>query len=369
MWNIWKEELYKIASRKIIWLGVFLLLTFFSFRLYAERNDYTITLDGHIYRGQEAIRKDQELTKLHAGTLTEDLIRQIYDEYGFYNYDEETGNIISGNFCSRFITEKFTNYMQIDESGPDAVRFYSGQDWELQAAPYLEHKVTFDYVYSWNDFEEIYVMALLSVFVLLIIGLSPLFAEEYQLKTADILRTTPRGKQSGIWMKLLAAGFFAIALTCLVTAYLWGIYLAVYGTQGLDASAVLLNFASFYGYCPDTVMGFFILITFLGLAGAIFLTGLTAGISAFCRTPFLALVLSLAVFLFPVVWVKVLAPMWILGVTITKTVTHFMTSMPFYLPLSVGFAFSQKQIGIHLCIALAVGISGIFLGYHRYRNA
>ena len=33
MWTIWKEELYKISSRKIIWLGVFLLLASATIRL------------------------------------------------------------------------------------------------------------------------------------------------------------------------------------------------------------------------------------------------------------------------------------------------------------------------------------------------
>lgn len=37
MWTIWKDELYKITSRKIIWAGVFLLLAFAAIRLYNER--------------------------------------------------------------------------------------------------------------------------------------------------------------------------------------------------------------------------------------------------------------------------------------------------------------------------------------------
>lgn len=368
MWNIWKKELYKIASRKVIWLGMLLLLAFISFRLLVERRNYTVTLDGRAFYGQEAIQKDQALTARYAGTLTEKQIQQIYEEYGFYYYDDETG-YSNGNFCNRFITEKFTNYMQTGGNNPDAIHFYQNQDWENNAAPYLENNVNFDYIYGWNDFAEIYLMALLAVFVLLIIGLSPLFAEEYQLKTADVLRTTSRGKQSGIWMKILAALFFAAAIVCMASAYLWGIYIAVYGTQGLDASAVLLNFAAFYGYCPETVMGFFIFITFLGLIGAILLTSLMAGISSICRTPFFALVVSLIVFLFPVVWVKALAPMRIFGAPLTKNISHFMISMPFYLPLSIGFAFSEKQLEIHLCIALVVGISSIFFGYYKYRNA
>ena len=65
MWTIWKEELYKIASRKLVWLGVSLLLAFVTFRLYSEQNTYSSTIDGKTYRGAEAIKKDQELTRLY----------------------------------------------------------------------------------------------------------------------------------------------------------------------------------------------------------------------------------------------------------------------------------------------------------------
>lgn len=368
MWNIWKEELYKIASRKIIWLSVFLFLAFITFRLFTERDHYSVTIDGQIFRGQEAIRKDRELTSRYAGILTQDKVRQIYEEYGFYYLDETTDSA-RGNFCSRFVTETFTDYMQTDGNDPTVIHFYKGQDHANNTAPYLENKIHFDYFYGWNDFAEIYMTTLLAAFVILIVGLSPLFAEEYQLKTADILRTTRRGRQSGIWMKLLAALFFAAALICLMSAYLWGIYISVYGTQGLDASGVLLSFASFYGYCPETVAGLLALLAFLGLTGAILLTGLTAAVSASCRTPFFSLVLSLVIFLFPVVWLKVLGPMGIFGMSMTKNISHFMISMPVYLPMSTGFALSAGQIGIHLGIALTAGIGCLLLGYRKYRNA
>ncbi|MCI8598192.1 MAG: hypothetical protein HFJ10_07110, partial [Lachnospiraceae bacterium] len=252
MWRIWKEELCKIASRKMIWLGVFLLLGFVTFRLFAERDDYTMTLDGKTYHGQEAIEKDQELTRMYAGPLTMEKLKQIYQEYGFYYYDTEQECGV-GNFCNYYMTNHFTNYRQASGKNLDQIEFYQGQDWDFNAAPLLENEVQFDYVYGWNDFIEIYTMDMLVLFVILIIGVSPTFAEEYQLKTADILRTTPRGRQSGIWVKILAALFFGVTLTCLVCAYLWGIYLIVYGTQGLDASAVLLDYVTVHGYTPEHV--------------------------------------------------------------------------------------------------------------------
>ncbi|WP_243275984.1 hypothetical protein [Faecalicatena contorta] len=70
MWEIWKKEIYKIASRKVIWCGVLLLLSFITFRLYAEQKDYSVTIDGQSYHGKEAIEKDRKLTAEYAGMLT-----------------------------------------------------------------------------------------------------------------------------------------------------------------------------------------------------------------------------------------------------------------------------------------------------------
>jgi len=89
MWNIWKQEIYKTASRKILWLGLLLLLLIVHLRLYEERSRYSVTIDGQSYSGHEAIEKDQALTAAYAGILTEEKVHQIYQEFGFYYYDPQ----------------------------------------------------------------------------------------------------------------------------------------------------------------------------------------------------------------------------------------------------------------------------------------
>ena len=366
MWTIWKEELYKIKSRKIIWLGVFLLLSFATIRLYNEGDHYTTTIDDTVYHGQEAIRKDKALASLYSGPLTEEAVAQIYKDYGFFYYDEKDHAV--GNYLNRFVTESFTNFMQTDGNNPDEIHFRKGADWENNGAYLLENEVRFDYVYGWNDFAEMYILIILALFVVLILGLSPVFSEEYQLKTADILRTTRRGGGSGIWMKILASACFAVALTLAACAYLWGIYLSVYGLQGLNASAVLLNFATPFGYCPESVFGFFLYITCLAISGSLLLTGMVTGISAVCQNPFLALILALSGYLFPIAWIKILGRIFPIGMTLSRIISHFMTSMPVYLPMSTGFGFSADQMALHLSIAVAVGAGGMFAGYYRFRR-
>ncbi|MCI9216929.1 MAG: ABC transporter permease subunit [Dorea sp.] len=364
MWIIWKEEFRKIAARKILWIAFFLLLGFAAFRLFIELGHYSVTIDGENFRGQEAVDKDKALTKQYAGILTEEKVNEIYYKYGFYPYSDPDNTTIEKNFLSKYITDTFTDANVFNP------HFYDRKEWEYKVAPYLERKAKFDYVLGWNDFLEMYVLVLLSVYVILMLGLAPVFSEEYTLKTADIIRTTKRGKSSAVWMKILSACIFSIFLTCIAGIYLFLLYLWVYGTQGLDASAVFLSFVSFYGYCPETVGGLLLFITVMGILGAVLLTGITLAFSSLCRNSFLALVLSASAFLFPVLWIKAIGPMCmgVIGRTAATNVTHFMASMPAYLPMSTGFAFSGKQTAIHLGTASAVGGLGILYGYFRFRS-
>ncbi len=368
MHKIFREELYKIASRKLVWIGLFCLLAFVRYRLAMLEGEYAMTIGGETICGKEAIVRDRELTAQYAGPLTEEKIQNIYEQYGFFYLNRKTGEQ-NGNYCSRFITERMTNSRQLDEPALEDIQFYQGADWENNAGPLLEDGLRFDYVYGWEDLAETYgIMVVLGLSVIFIIGLSSVFSEEYSLKTADILLTTRRGKGSGIWIKAAAAFGFTVTVFLAVTFYVWAIYLKIFGTQGLDASAVMIRWGSSFGYCPDTVGGFLLFQFWLGLAGTILLTAIVLAASALCKNAFLAVVLSLVLYLIPVVWLKILGPMRIFGYTATKAVSHFMVSMPIYLSMGWDFGFPADQMAMHLAIALAVGAAGVGLGYRRYRG-
>lgn len=374
MWKIFQEEFYKIASRKIIWIGLFLLLAFITYRLWIETDAYSVTIDGRQIYGKEAIQKDKKLTAHYAGTVTEDMLREIYEKYGFFYYEPETRDRM-GNFCSQFMTERATNFNQIpmDAPTPENIRFREGQDWENNVEGLLEKEPWFDYFYGWEDLREIYgIITITSIAVLLILGLAPVFSEEYSLKTADILLTTPRGKGRGIWMKAAAALSFSLAVYAGSTLHVWALYLNAFGTQGLNASSSLICGTGSFGYCPSSIGGFFLYQFALGLAAIVLLTCMVTAASALCKNTFLSVIVSLVVFLFPVAWMKVLGPMGVFGVTFgitwRKALTHFNISLPLYLGQNWGFAFPLKQVWLHLLIAAAVGIVSMVVGYRKYRG-
>ena len=82
----------------------------------------------------------------YAGPLTEEKIKDIYERFGFISYDPDSGEF-KGNYCSRFVTERFTNYLQTG-GNLEEIEFYQGEDWERNAAPLLSGRVDFGYVYG-----------------------------------------------------------------------------------------------------------------------------------------------------------------------------------------------------------------------------
>lgn len=368
MRTIWKNELCKMASRKIVWLGLSLLAFFIGWRLYAERGNYTVTIGGQITYGQEAINLDRQLTAGYAGVFTEQTVQKIWNDFGAYYYDDSQ-NAYIGNFCNSYLTQRITNYNQLDVPSFDLIQFQK-ECWDSNIAPLLNGHFVFDYTYGWNDLKEIHsIFTIMAMFVLFMIGLSPVFSEEYSLKTANILLTTKRGRQSGIWIKAAASIFLVAVIYCLFTGYIWLLYCIVYGTQGLDASPVFIGITHI-GYYPPTILGFFLFSFALGLAGLVLLTSTTLFISALCQTAFLSVIISLAWFCVPYAWMnalsKMLAPF--LSKRLLNAISHFMTSMPFYLPVNWGFALSARQLLIHLGIAFAAGVCCTAGMYYAYRN-
>ena len=367
MWKIFQEEIRKIASRKIIWWGLALVLIFVTFRLGIVKKEYTSAIDGQTYVGKEAIQKDQELAREYAGPMTEETVRSIYDRFGFYYYNEQ-GEKCGRNFWNEYITDHMTNFMQIEGDDPAEIQFYEGEEWERNVAPLLNGDLRFDYNYGWEDLRETLILVNILLSIIFIVGMAPVFSEEYTLRTANILLTTRRGKKSAVWLKTAAALTFTAAAYYAVSLYLWLLYRYMFGTQGLDASPRFLNAIPAFGYTPKTVQGFFWLEFGLGAAAMILLSALVLVVSAAFRSAFMSVVISAGVFISPYIWMKVISPMLPLGSGFTRTVNHLMVSMPFYLHGNWGFAFSAGQIRLHIVIAAVVTAVCVVLGYRKYRN-
>lgn len=360
------EELRKIVSRKLVWGGVLFLMILVTVWTIVAVSEEKTTIDGKTYRGREAVVKDKELAEEYKGVLTVEKVQDIYNRFGFYYYDTKTGEPV-GNFCNYFITLNMTNFNQTGGEDLSQIEFYEGTEWENNAQPFVEGNTEFAYVRGWMLMQENAMTFCVYLQLILIIALCPLFSEEYSLRTADLLLTTEDGKKKGIWIKLLAAVVFAVFLCILFGVFYFELYMTAFGAEGLSASSQLIG-SPFFGFTPESIGGFFLFEWALALAGMVLLAGVTALLSAFSKSSFLTVIASLIIYAVPIIWLKVLAPTWILGTTGTKLMNHFMVSMPVWLQWNWGFTFDGGQISVHLLVAAVVGVSAFCCAYFRYRS-
>lgn len=364
--RLFKEELRKIVSRKLVWGSIVLLMILVTVWVMAAVAKEEVTIDGKTYTGREAIKKDKELTKEYAGPLTLEKMNDIYERFGFYHFDSETGNRI-GNFCNYFITMHMTNFNEVGGEDVEQIHFYEGTEWKDNAAPFFENETRLTYARGWQLMQDNTMVLGVYLQLIIIIALCPVFSEEYSLGTADLLLTTEHGKKKGIWIKILAAMVFAALLCILFALFYFTVFAAAFGMEGLSGSSQLVG-SLFGGITTETIGGFFLLELGLSLAGMAFLAGITVFVSANSKSSFLTVIVSLLLFAVPVIWVRVLAPTWILGVAGTKVMNHIMVSMPVYLQWNWGFYFSEKQLAVHLLLASALGTAAVWCAYRRYRN-
>ncbi len=118
--RLWKMEFYKITARPMLNLGFLLLVGFFLLVFWQEADGTRTEIDGKVYQGLEAVKKDRELAKEYEGIFTMKKAEEIVERFGFSGYvgneKEEFRKVREGNFCSRFVTDKMTDFYR-QESG------------------------------------------------------------------------------------------------------------------------------------------------------------------------------------------------------------------------------------------------------------
>lgn len=137
----------------------------------------------------------------------------------------------------------------------------------------------------------------LTVGLLILVALSPMFAAEYSAKTDALLLTAKHGKKRLIFAKLKAGILFAaaswIAIELINTLLVFGIY----GTSGAEAywQNWLIDWAPF----PLNQLQITLVTIATSFLGAVFLAGVVMLISAFAKNQFTSLLIGGVILLLP----------------------------------------------------------------------
>lgn len=308
--NLYRAELYKIWSRKATIISAVIIFVFLVLYFILLVNEEVTTIDGISYTGFEAVRKDRNITKEYQGTVTNQKIEEIVKRYGLPQVvEEEYGYFRDANYLNGYVTHWFSDgYLRDwdDYKLPEVISPIETSDLGLYLQELEKENLLF-YTNGWSTLLEYCQMGFILLGVFMMLSISPIFAEEHQEKTVDIIFTTKYGKTRDIAAKVAAS--FSTAVGSFLFILILGIVLSkiVYGLEGSQVLAVealhkLYHYANWFGMKSIEIGTFFLLYVVISLGAGCMLTAIILWISAKSKVPYFAVITIAVICLLPILF-------------------------------------------------------------------
>lgn len=300
--RLYRMELYKLCHKKTFVAGVLatlgLMLAYFCF---VEVGGELSAAGENLYFGYEAVQRNREITEEFEGEITDEKIQGIIAKYGLPSkLEENMPGWRDGNYLNDFVTRYFTDGGWEIRTRP--TKLYAMEETDFGKAYDLAGEVPcLAYTTGWKVFVEMLQFGLVLGSILVICGISVIFAEESQVKMLPLIFTTEEGQRRDVLAKIYAAFTVTILIFAgivLIDAVLCS---GVYGLNGAEnLSGMVLSQEmigpayriSFYKYL-GILLGF-------GLQALLSLCAITLCISAHLSSGFSAVVTSAICWGFPV---------------------------------------------------------------------
>lgn len=303
--RLYKMELYKLCCRKSFIIGAVctmgIMLLFFLIKVAGECS----YVDGIRYEGFQAVQVNRRITKEYQGVLTDEKVKSIVEKYGFPGKVDENTGYRDKNFLNAFVEYYLSdgNCYNWDDYKL-ATRVYPIADTDLGEAARITGKdIVLEYPDGWDTFSDVLQVALLIGGILVLIGISPVFANERQSNMLQLLFTAKDGVKKNICAKIAAAftvGFCVWSGIVVMDLLLCGM---VYGFSGLRCLVGIILIGGLNTYVPITMLsiGSYITVMLLRtLQGIMLLCAVTLCISAYFKSTFSSIVTSMICFGMPV---------------------------------------------------------------------
>ena len=325
-------EFKKIITKKAcfyIIIAAVLMNLFFFFVTDLRSESYSM-LD-HEYKGIEAIAKEKSNVKEFTGELTDEKIAKIHKEISLIldnpkNYvteiDKNKQNLIdetkidmeaigytqhaiddeikSLKLESEIWDKDYQKYVSIHELIDSKLINSDGTLIPIaKAFPTLEQPLIYDYHTGYDRLIRSltnWVAILLCIIV--IVCISPVFADEYGTGTDAVILTTRYGKNKVVSAKIISSILFSITIFvgfALLNTCLYGF---TYGLSGGNVSVFLDFWSSGKGYAL-TYFQQYIAALILGLLGTLFLTAITLLLSSKLKTAFSSIIMAALIAFIP----------------------------------------------------------------------
>lgn len=205
---MYKHELYKVFTKKSLYLVFFLIVILL---VYANREPML-----------DWVMKDEvyeDLYQVYGGPVTDELEREVREQMrasdaGEASVDRATGEVqffvaISGSYLGQLEERKDLLNNKIDMLDDTTFQYLEATK-ELEMLESLGNPYGFYRIQSWTGLidliEPFFSVVLITIMILL--GLSPIFAEDHSQKTIGLILATKHGRKQLVTAKLLASATY-----------------------------------------------------------------------------------------------------------------------------------------------------------------
>ncbi|WMJ81682.1 ABC transporter permease subunit [Clostridium sp. MB40-C1] len=388
-----KQELYKIFSRKYLFLILALMLFlahgYTVAMIFHQGNkpnilyNYTKPFEGKITKEKE--EKISDLLKINKDNENTEIYKTIWNSYSeqkrprfvaisdvlrkadplFYN--EKLDNRLH-DFKGYKLDELDSNLKELKKAGKENTYEYRNKN----AANNMYKKLSeakFFYVDSWE-----YIVTftnnsnLKMIVIMLLLGVSPIFSEEYKTGVSTIILSSKKGRSKCITAKILAAIIYAIFVVFICNFISTMLITKLYGIEGLNAPMqCLFNFScSPYNF---TIAQFNLALFFTTILGAILFVILILLISNITKSSMMTFFISGFIFVFPMLLEKLvgMANVWWEKPLISLSITQILSATKIYEVFSTIKVFGHPLIYPYFILIYSV-VLGMLLTYVLHKK-
>jgi len=375
--SLTRFELYKILSRKSLWifLGLMLLCFYLPLQIVQSRNatPYYQATPPTLQQVQAAKADLKKIAPLTEGTpsspiqpaLAESLNQRYLRDNAIITSAKggaKAGVLQSIQFSlQRMQTQGQTSTFayratQMKYKMWKAMPFIGGGEYNGGGAIMMDFIKTFGFVFFG---------------AMLLIGLAPLFSEEYSIGTDSFLQTAKHGKRTLVTAKLMAAGLYVLVIEGILQVFNAASTLPFYGIQGLNypIQSIPLYYAPFH----LVIWQYMIVAVIIQLIGGWAFAAAMALISSLSRSSLISFFVSAGVFLVPELLHMLLQKNWVETVMnfsytgLTQVSRLFNTFLAYNL---FGHPVLYPALVIPLAILVSIPIARlVYTAYYRHQVA
>lgn len=396
-----KQELYKIFSKKHLFLilALMILLTYGPNALIAFKDvksdyrpinkvyNYTKPFEGKItkekeekifsvFKSNKDKNKDDKMTGIYEGiwcnyseqkrprfVAISDVLREADPPF----YNEKLDNR-THDFKGYKLDELNKNLKELKKAGKENTYEYKNKS----AANNMYKKLSepkFFYVESWQYISSfVNDTNLTIIFIMLLLGISPIFSEEYKTKVSTIILSSKRGRSGCVKAKILAAIIYAILIAFICNLIGTIVVTKMYGIEGLNAPMQSLFEFSCSPY-NFTIVQFYLTLFFTSIIGAILFVLLILLISNITKSSMMTFFISGFIFVFPMLVEKFIgmANVWWKKPLISLSITQIFNATKIYDVFSTINIFGQPLIYPYFILIYSI-VLGTLLTYILHRK-